>query len=106
MDILKFPNVSVISHPKDWEIRLYLEPDYKREMDEYRDRLIVMSDIVGFVARMKFDENTGPVLEGMKAVISYLIENGETNIIDLSETIKEALFRLSEYPTAIVEDKQ
>ncbi len=106
MDILKFPNVSVISLPKDWEIRLYLEPDYKREMDEYRDRLIVMSDIVGFVARMKFDENTGPVLEGMKAVISYLIENGETNIIDLSETIKEALFRLSEYPTAIVEDKQ
>ncbi len=105
-DILKFPNVDVVSHPKDWEIRLYLEPDYKREMDEYRDRLIVMSDIVGFVARKKFDENTGPVLEGMKSVISYLIENGEANIIDLSETIKEALFRLSEYPTTVTEEKE
>ena len=104
-NVLKFPNVSVISHPKDWEIRLYLEPNYNKYMDEYRDRLIVMSDIVGFVARMKFDENTGPVIEGIKSVISYLIENGETNIIDLSETIKEALFRLSEYPTAITDEK-
>ncbi len=106
LNVLKFPNVSVVSHPKDWEVRLYLEPNYNKYMDEYRDRLIVMSDIVGFVARMKFDENTGPVLEGMKSVISYLIENGDTNIIDLSETIKEALFRLSEYPTAIPDEKQ
>ena len=106
LDIIKFPNVEVASHPKDWEIRLYLEPDYKRDMDEYRDKLIVMSDIIGFVARKKFDENIGPVLEGIKAVISYLIENGETNVIDLTETIKEALFRLSEYPTTIAEEKE
>ena len=65
-----------------------------------------MSDIIGFVARKKFDENIGPVLEGIKAVISYLIENGETNVIDLTETIKEALFRLSEYPTTIAEEKE
>ncbi len=105
-DIVKFLNIDVVSHPKDWEIRLYLEPDYKRDMDEYRDKLIVMSDIIGFVARKKFDENTGPVLDGIKSVISYLIEGGDTNIIDLSETIKEALFRLSEYPTIVTEEKE
>ncbi|MHA1199548.1 MAG: hypothetical protein ACTSQF_09505 [Candidatus Heimdallarchaeaceae archaeon] len=105
-DIIKFPNIDVVSHPKDWEIRLYLEPDYKKDMDEYRDKLIVMSDIIGFVARKKFNENTGPVLEGIKSVISYLIEGGDTNIIDLSETIKEALFRVSEYPTAVTEEKE
>jgi len=106
LDIIKFTNIDIANHPKDWEIRLYLEPQYKKDMDEYRDKLIVMSDIIGFVARKKFDENTGPVLEGIKSVISYLIESGETNIIDLSETIKEALFRVSEYPTAITEEKE
>ena len=105
-DIVKFTNIDVVAHPKDWEIRLYLEPNYKKDMDEYRDKLIVMSDIIGFVARRKFDENIGPVIEGIKSVISYLIENGETNIIDLSETIKEALFRVSEYPTAVTEEKE
>ncbi|MHA1224571.1 MAG: hypothetical protein ACTSP3_15210, partial [Candidatus Heimdallarchaeaceae archaeon] len=66
----------------------------------------VMSDIIRFVARKKFDEYTSPILEGLKAVIPYLIQHGDTNIIDLAETIKEALFRLSEYPTKIVEEKK
>ena len=103
--MLQFPNVEAVSSGKDWEIRLYLEPEYRRSMDENRERLIVMSDIIRFVARMKFEENTGPVIEGIKSVIPYLIENGETNIIDLSETLKEALFRLSEYPTQVIEEK-
>ncbi|MHA1259269.1 MAG: hypothetical protein ACTSRO_06465 [Candidatus Heimdallarchaeaceae archaeon] len=106
LSILKFPNVHVTASGKDWEVRLYLEPEYKKEMDKYRDRLIVMSDIIRFVARKKFDEYTSPILEGLKAVIPYLIQHGDTNIIDLAETIKEALFRLSEYPTKIVEEKK
>jgi hypothetical protein len=65
-----------------------------------------MSDVVGFTARIKFDEFTGPVIEGIKSVIPYLIENGEANVIDLSETIKEALFMLSEYPTQISDKKK
>ena len=105
LSMLQFPNIEVVSSGKDWEIRMYLEPEYRRAMDENRERLIVMSDIIRFVARMKFEENTGPVIEGIKAVIPYLIENGETNIIDLSETLKEALFRLSEYPTQVIEEK-
>ncbi len=104
--ILQFDNVQVVSDGEEWEIRLYLEPKYKNQMNEFRDRLLVFSDIVGFVARQKFDENTGPVLEGIKSVIPYLMEHGDTYIIDLSETIKEALFRISEYPTKIVEQKQ
>ncbi len=106
LSILQFPNVEPISIEDEWEIRLYLEPDYKKEMDGYRDRLIVMSDVVGFTARIKFDEFTGPVIEGIKSVIPYLIENGEANVIDLAETIKEALFMLSEYPTQVGEKKK
>ena len=106
LSILRFPNVEAVDIGEDWEVRLYLEPEYKQEMSEYRDRLIVMSDLVGFVARKKFDENTGPVLEGIKSAINYLIEHGETNIIDLAETIKEALFMLSEYPTKVLEEKK
>jgi hypothetical protein len=106
LSILQFPNVEPIPIEDEWEIRLYLEPDYKKEMDGYRDRLIVMSDVVGFTARIKFDEFTGPVIEGIKSVIPYLIENGEANVIDLSETIKEALFMLSEYPTQVGEKKK
>ncbi|MCG3225708.1 MAG: hypothetical protein H7645_02225 [Candidatus Heimdallarchaeota archaeon] len=105
LSLLQFPNVEPIEIEDDWEIRLYLEPEYKKQMDGYRDRLIVMSDVVGFTARIKFDEFTGPVIDGIKSVIPYLIENGEANVIDLSETIKEALFMLSEYPTQIVEKK-
>ncbi|NPD87844.1 MAG: hypothetical protein HGN29_03925 [Asgard group archaeon] len=105
LSVLQFPNVEPIAAEDDWEIRLYLEPKYKKEMDKYRDRLIVMSDVVGFTARIKFDEFTGPVIEGIKSVIPYLIKNGEANVIDLSETIKEALFMLSEYPTQIVDKK-
>lgn len=105
LSMLTFPNVEAVSSGKDWEIRLFLEPEYRRAMDENRERLIVMSDIIRFVARMKFEENTGPVIEGLKSVIPYLIENGDTNIIDLSETLKEALFRLSEYPTQVIEEK-
>ncbi len=106
LSILQFPNVEAVSVGEEWEVRLYLEPEYIKEINQYRDKLIVFSDVVGFVARIKFDENTGPVLDGIKAVISYLMEHGETNIIDLSETIKEALFRISEYPTQLVEEKQ
>ncbi|MBY9002195.1 MAG: hypothetical protein KGD64_14845 [Candidatus Heimdallarchaeota archaeon] len=105
LSMLQFDNIEAENSGKDWEIRLYLEPDYQREMDQNRERLIVMSDIIRFVARMKFEENTGPVIEGIKAVIPYLMEHGDTNIIDLSETLKEALFRLSEYPTQVIEKK-
>ncbi len=104
LTIMQFPGVKVVSSGKKWEIRLFLEPVYRKKMEKYRDSLIVMSDVIRFVAREKFEENTEEVMDGIKSVIVYLIDKGDKNIIDLTETFKEALFKISDYPSIAAKD--
>ncbi len=102
--LFTFDNLEFFSEGNNWHVRLFVEPEYSNFMNKYKDRLIVLSDIISFVARIKFEEKTEAIFDGIKAVFSYLIEHGDKNIIDFSESLKEAIFRLSDYPTITAED--
>lgn len=104
MNLFPFENIKVYSSGKDWEIRLYIGTEYKEDILKYRDKLLVFSDVIRLTARQLFEQNTSRILDAFKAVTPYLIENGEKSIIDLEETIKEAIFKLSEYPAIEAEN--
>ncbi|MHA1865341.1 MAG: hypothetical protein ACTSVB_08135 [Candidatus Heimdallarchaeaceae archaeon] len=103
--LYRFDNISVISGGKDWIVKCYIEPEYFKKMTKHLDRLVVISDIIRFVARYKFDEMTEPLIDGIKAATNYLLEQGDKKVIDLIETMKEAIFRLSDYPSISAEEK-
>ncbi|MHA1685074.1 MAG: hypothetical protein ACTSYD_01570 [Candidatus Heimdallarchaeaceae archaeon] len=106
LSLFPFDNIRVVSSGKDWEVRYYVGTEYISEINKNRDKLLVFSDVVRLTARKLFDDNSNHILDALKAVTPYLIENGEKNIIDLEETIKEALFKLSEYPTIEAGDSE
>ncbi len=103
--IYRFPNIKVVSSGKDWLVKYYIEPDYYKKMTKYQDHLVVISDLVQFVAREKFNDNTEQLIDGIKAMTNYLIEHGDKRVIDLIETLKESIFRLSDYPSISAVDK-
>ncbi|MHA1304313.1 MAG: hypothetical protein ACTSQE_02970 [Candidatus Heimdallarchaeaceae archaeon] len=103
--VFKFDNAFISSSGKDWIVKFYIEPDYVKKMSRHQDRLVVISDIIRFVARNKFDENTEQLIDGIKAVTNYLVDQGDKRVIDLIETMKEAIFKLSDYPSISAVDK-
>ena len=103
--VVPFEGIEIAPSGKDWIIKLYVTPEYKKEMEKYRDQLLVLSDAIRFAARLKFGENSRSIVQGIKSVIRYLIENGEQNVIDLTETINESIFKLSQYPTLPIKEE-